>query len=759
MRVTYPTALVLQALLDGHHHGFDIMDATGLASGTVYPILRRLDAEGLVRSRWERETVAHREQRPPRRYYELSAGGRAFATQAIAQARRAFHAPSGRLAPGRRRTDMRRTHTSMRLALALLRLTAPIVPRGQRQDWRAEWVAELMAESDRPRPGRDGPRGSLLGRALGAPVDAVWMRQRSIADLKLVDDLRVGWRQLRQQAAFGLTAIGILALGMGASVTAFSVVTQLLLRPLPYPDPDRIVTVWERKADASDLGDVAPGNFLDWRARATSFVGFAGHEPYSYDYTGGERPEVLRAAQVTEGFFDVFGLPPLAGRYFRPEEHKKGANRVAVVSARLWRSHFGADPHLVGRSIPLDDGAYTVVGIASDSFQPQLPGDGSAQRVIWTAKAVEEHEARIRSSGYWQVAGRLAEGRTLGDAQAEMDAIAAQIEAEQPGTNKGTRVVVLPLREHLIGDVRPAVTLFAWAVGAVLLIACVNVTNLLLARGMARQQELAIRTALGASRGRLIGQLLAESLLLSTLAGVIALGLASGAVRLIAALGPRNVMWIDALRLDGAAFAFAAGLCGLVALAAGVVPALRITAAGLHVPGSRTATASRSHRRLRSGLVAVEVALALVLVSGCGLLLRSFVNLLGVDTGFQQKGVVALQVFAWDRHPDPAARRTYFERVIARLSTLPGIEAVGAVAAMPFIAANIDIQGVVRIVGQPTPAPGEEPRCSFNVATPGYFGAMRIPLVRGRHLDPRDGPDQPRVAVISDALAARVLAG
>ena len=241
------------------------------------------------------------------------------------------------------------------------------------------------------------------------------MRQRSIADLKLVDDLRVGWRQLRQQAAFGLTAIGILALGMGASVTAFSVVTQLLLRPLPYPDPDRIVTVWERKADASDLGDVAPGNFLDWRARATSFVGFAGHEPYSYDYTGGERPEVLRAAQVTEGFFDVFGLPPLAGRYFRPEEHKKGANRVAVMSARLWRSHFGADPHLVGRSIPLDDGAYTVVGIASDAFQaavarrpgPRSESSGPQRPSRTTKRASGAAVATGKSQGGWRRGGPL----------------------------------------------------------------------------------------------------------------------------------------------------------------------------------------------------------------------------------------------------------------------------------------------------------------------------------------------------------------
>ncbi len=215
------------------------------------------------------------------------------------------------------------------------------------------------------------------------------------------------------------------------------------------------------------------------------------------------------------------------------------------------------------------------------------------------------------------------------------------------------------------------------------------------------------------------------------------------------------MLWLSSLHVDGRAFAFAAVLSFAVALAAGAVPALRLSGLGLQAPGQRTMTADRSHRRIRSALVAVEVALALVLVSGCGLLLRSFVNLLQVDTGFQGRGVAALQVFAWDRHPDPSARRAYFARVLDRLAALPGVEAVGAVTAMPFIESNIDIQGVFRIVGRPAPAQGEEPRASFNVATPGYFEVMRIPLVRGRHLGSRDGPEAPRVAVVSDALAAR----
>lgn len=631
-----------------------------------------------------------------------------------------------------------------------------MVPRALRDQWRTEWLAELAAHADalagQPPPRRD----ASLRYALGAPLDAFWIRQRSVADLTWVDDLRHGWRQLRQQTGFAVTAVGILALGMAASVTAFSVVSQVLLRPLPYPEPDRVVTVWQRQSDSPAARlEVAPGNFLDWRARARSFRYLAAADPYSYDYTGGDRPEVLRSANVTEGFFEAFGMRPLLGRFFLPDEHRKGANHVVVLSARLWRSHFGADPGIVGRAIPLDHTSYTVVGVVSDDFQPHLLEEVPGQIAMWAAKAIEEHEPRSRErSGYWQVVGRLADGRTLESAQAEMDAVAAQIARENPRTNTGSGVAIVSLRDHLVGDVRPAVMLFAGAVLAVLLIACVNVTNLLLARGASRRQELAIRSALGANRARLVGQLLVESLMLASLSSVIAVAIASGAMRVLASFGPREVLWIDTLHVDGAALAFAVGLTIVVAAAAGLVPSLRLSGSGLQAPGDRTMTGDRSQRRLRSVLVAAEVALALMLVSGCALLLRSFVNLLNVDAGFRSAGVVALQVFAWDRHPDLAARRTFFERVTSEIGGLPGVEAVGAVMAMPFIESNIDISGVFGVVGRPAPAPGDEPRTSFNVATPGYFAVMQIPLRRGRHLDARDGPDAPRVTVISEALAA-----
>ncbi len=646
---------------------------------------------------------------------------------------------------------------SLSHALGLVRLASRLVPPRLRDEWRAEWEAELTAANP-PSPSasaRQVGHAPLVRHAMGAFVDAFWIRQRDVADLQTIDDLRHGWRQLRQQSSFAVTAVGILALSMAASVTAFSVVSQILLRPLPYPDPGRIVTVWERQINAPGRSDVAPGNFLDWRDRSRSFSSFAAAEPYSYDYTGGDRPEVIRAINVTEGFFDVFGITPMAGRFFRPEEHKKGNAPVVVLTARLWRTHFGADPGIVGRAIQIDAKPYLVVGVAPDDFQPHLLEDVAGDNRMFAAKAIEDHEPRIRTGGYWQVVGRLKDDATLESAQAEMDAVAAQMETDNPRTNKGARASVITFRDHLVGEVRPAVQLFAVAVLAVLLIACVNVTNLLLARGAARQQELAVRTALGANHGRLVGQLLVETLLLVLMAGVFAVALAEGAMRGLARFGPREVLWIDSLHVNNAALLFALGLAGLVALLAGLVPAMRLSGLGLQAPGHRTMTADRSQRRLRSALVAVEVALALMLVSGTGLLLRSFVNLINVDTGFERQGVMVLQVFAWDRNPTPAQMRTFFGRVTTAIDALPGVDHVGLVSAMPFIESNIDIRGVIQIAGRPTPPPGEEARASYNVATPDYFRVMGIPLISGRHLAAGDGAEAPQVMVISQSLAER----
>ena len=640
--------------------------------------------------------------------------------------------------------------TPLDRARGIVAVAACLVPARLRREWRAEWDGELAAAAD-------SPNAKLVRYALGSFADAFWIRQRDVADFQIIDDLRHGFRQWRQQSGFVLTAIGILALSMAASVTAFSVVSQILLRPLPYHQPDRIMTLWERVPSQPERQYAAPGNFLDWRARATSFTQLAGAEPYSFDYSGGDRPLVLKAMLVTEGFFDIFGVQPLAGRFFLPREHTRGNNRVVVLTERFWRAHFNGDPAIVGTTIPIDDGAFLVAGVVSSDFQPHfqeyLPGD----RDLYAAKAIEEFEPRIRVSGYWGVAGRLKDGVSIEQARAEMDAISLGIEQENPRTNKGVKAEVIDLREHLVGDVRPAVTLFGGAVIAVLLIACVNVTNLLLARGAMRQQELAVRTALGAHRGRLIGQLLVETLMLAAAASATALLFAHAAMRGLASFGPPEVMWIDSLHVDASAIGFAVLLAFAVTLTSGLVPALRLSGLGLQAPGHRTMTGDRSQRHLRSALVIAEVALALMLVSGTGLLLRSFVNLLNVDTGFTRDHVMVLQMFAWDRNPGPAALRSFHDRVTARVASIPGVEQTGVVQAMPFIESNIDTQGAMRLLDQPPPQPGEEIRASYNVASPGYFATLGVRPLKGRLFEDRDGPQSPRVVVISEAFAARYL--
>jgi hypothetical protein len=306
-------------------------------------------------------------------------------------------------------------------ARAIVRIASRLVPARLRDDWQLEWHGELAAATE------GGGHKRLTRYALGSFADAFWIRQREVADLQFIDDVRHGLRQLRHQAGFAMTTVGILALSMAATVTAFSVVSQILLRPLPYPEPDRIVTLFERTPAAPGRQDVAPGNFLDWRARATSFSHLAGVDPYSYDYTGGDRPVVLKAVQVTEGFFDAFGIKPLAGRFFLPEEHKQGNNLKVVLSERFWRAQFNGDLSIVGKTIPLDDGAYLVTGIAPHEFQPHLQEYAPGDRDVFTAKAIQEYEPRIRVSGYWNVVGRLKNGVSIEQARAEMDTISAQI--------------------------------------------------------------------------------------------------------------------------------------------------------------------------------------------------------------------------------------------------------------------------------------------------------------------------------------------
>ena len=637
-----------------------------------------------------------------------------------------------------------------RLAQHTIRVAALLVPPGQRDEWRREWRAELASLDDLPfrirRPAR---------RALGAFADAFWLRQRSVADFDWIDDLRIGVRQLTQHTGFAVMTIGILSIGLAATVTMFSVTDQVLLRPLPYPDADGIVTLWETRVPSDEPLEVSPGNLLEWRQRArSSFAQLAGVDPYSLDVIGNSRPEVWFSARVTEGFFETFGVQPLLGRFFLPEEYQKGRDQVLVIGENFWRRRFAADRTIIGRTVSSSDsGPLTIVGVVPASFEPRLLPTGTGYRDVWQPKAIETFEPNLRTGGYWSAVGRLKPGITLAAAQAEMQAVSQQLAKEYPRTNEKTGVRLLPLREHLVGNVQLAVQLLAAAVVLVLLIACVNVANLLLARGSAREREIAVRVALGARRGRIIQQLLLESLLIAVLGGIMACALASWALSGIRQLGPATVPFIDRLHLDWRALAFAAGMSAAVALLSGLLPAFRVARSGLAAAGRQTTTSDASQHRLRAALVVVEVALALVLVTGAGLLIRSFVGLINVDPGFQRDRVLVTQVFAWDYNPTPAQLTTFFDRTMTQLRALPTVQEVGIVTAMPFIESNINIQGTFTITGRPQPQAAEAPRTHLTVATPGYFAAMRIPLKAGRYLDERDGASSSRVAVISEAMA------
>jgi putative ABC transport system permease protein len=652
-----------------------------------------------------------------------------------------------------RHDSSRRTPIVLQLTLGLVRLFSAVVPRASRADWRAEWEAEVRYRWEILDSGKRldwRTRMDLFRRALGALPDAAWLRRQFTADADLVHDLRHGVRMLAKAPSFTASAVFILALGIGGTVSIVALLDTLFYRPLPYLDAERVVTIWQRQATRpAERDDVAPADFLDWRERAGSFSAIAAIIPFSRDYTGGTAPEVLFGSQVTEGFFEAIGMPPLLGRAFLPEEHVAGGRRVVIITHGFWQSRFGGDAAIVNKTISMDGESWTIVGVLPKTFAPQLlPRPG--ELTVWTPKVIQEHEKRIRASAWWNVVARLAPGVTVEQAQSEMDSISAAIARENPRTHDGSSAVLVPMREHLAGGVSLPLFLMLAAVILVLGIGCANVASLLLARGMERSQEFAIRSALGAGRLRLVRQLVAESLLLSLVAAAVGVGLAHWALGAIISLAPAGLLRLQESTIDGRILLFSAGLTAAIAVAFGLIPALQFSRRSSDLLRERQSKGIGG--TLRRGLVVGEVAIALVLLVGAGLLVRSFDRLLAVDPGFNPANVVMAQVFAWDRHGVPDRLRAFFDASLDRMQALPGVEAAGAVSAMPFALSNINIRGGLEIVGRPAAKEGDQRTAYVTVATPGYFKAMSIPLREGRSIEDRDRETAPRVAVISDAL-------
>ncbi len=569
----------------------------------------------------------------------------------------------------------------------------------------------------------------------------------------LCQDLKYGARQLARSPGFTAVAVLTLALGIGANTALFSVVNAVLLRPLPYQQPDRIVTLWQENQKLGTLEEVSPPNFLDWQERSRSFEAMALIQPYGLDYAGDGEPESLRASLVTEGFFRALGVNPLVGRPFSPQEYQPGSSNVVVLSYGLWQRKFGGDPAIVGRVLRLDERPHTVVGVMPPEFQ--FP----PKQEIWAPQVLTEQDRQLRGPNYYTTIARLQPGATLEQAQAEMRAIGTQLAREYPRTNAGFTVGVVPLADHLVGEVRPALLVLLAAVGFVLLIACANVANLLIARGAERQAEFAVRAALGAGRWRLIRQMITESVLLAFMGATGGILLAFWGIDLIRALGPSDFPRLDKVGLDATVLGFTLGLSMLTALGFGLAPGWLLSALGSRQSlkeSRRTASGGTTSSMVRRGLVVAQVALALVMLIGAGLLARSFLELLNVELGFQSARVLALQVFVYgNKYPSNSERLQFLESTLERLSALPGVEAAGATSFLPFVEAQIDIDSKYTIGGHPVPAEEEAPTVNVTIVTPGYFHALQIPLLRGRVFSASDTTDAEPVLLINEELARR----
>ena len=564
---------------------------------------------------------------------------------------------------------------------------------------------------------------------------------------RFLQDLRFSLRMLGRNPAFTAVAVLALALGIGGNAAIFSVVDGVLLKPLALPAADRLVVTQA----------VSVPDFLDWREQSRVFSGMAAWNATGLNWTGRSEPQRLRAALVSPGFFSTLDVGPALGRAFSAAEHRPGGPQAVVLADGLWQRAFGGDPGVLGRALTLGGASYTVVGVLPRNFRFVGTAD------VWVPYRFDDPASYNRGSNFLSVVARLAPGVSLRRARTEMADIVARLERLHP-ENAGRSVQWTPLPEELVANVRRALLALLAAVGLVLLIACADVANLLLARAAARRREIAVRTALGASRRRLLRQLLTESVLLSLLGAGLGLLLARwGTRRLLALMPAGRIPRLEEVGIDGRVLAFTLGVALLTGLAFGLVPGLhasRPDVAGTLKSGAAGAGAAggRGGARLRDGLVVAQVALALLLLVASGLTLKAFVRLSRVDPGIDPLHVLTLTLNL-PATPVPAveARRRGLAEMLARIETLPGVRAASLTVFLPLGGSNLN--GDFHIGGRPDPPPGRMPVAEQRVVAPHYFRAMGIPLLRGRDLEESDGPRAPGAALINETLARRFWPG
>ena len=582
-----------------------------------------------------------------------------------------------------------------------------------------------------------------------------------------VRDLQYGARLLWKAPGFSAVALAALALGMGATTAIFSAVDAVLLRPLPCREPQQLVVVWEKSAAQNRFHlPVAPLNFRQWQQQNHSFESMAAIQDIHFNLTGGPNghiePEEVRAELVSAELFPLLGVQPVIGRAFLPEEDQPGRSNFVLLSHRLWQRHFGADRSIPGKTIRLRDQNYTVVGVLPAAFA--VLGSGSTQYPIldpladvYVPIALNIGNPRVAAGRSLKVVARLKPGMGIEQARTEMETIGGGLERSNPALNTGWRPSLFTYREELVGKVHQALLVLLGAVGFLLLMACTNVANLLLARGSSRRKEIAIRNALGAGRGRIVLQLLSESLLLSLVGGVLGLILARGGMAVLARLAADSIPQLAEARLDARLFLFALGVSVVTGVLFGMAPAIQVSGAHLNAAlteGGRGGTTGRRGRAMRSFLVIVELTLSVVVLIGAGLLIRSFVRLRSTDPGFQPSGVLTFRLLlGGSRNASPARRISFVRQVGERMAQLPGVRAVGGANWLPLT--GLYGGTTFTVDGQPAPPTDQRPVGLIRSVTPSYFRAMGIPLVAGREFTDSDTAESPPVIVVNQMLARR----
>jgi len=569
----------------------------------------------------------------------------------------------------------------------------------------------------------------------------------------LLQDTRYGARMLRKSPGLTLVAVLSLALGIGAISTIFSFVNGILLRPLPYPHSERLVQLDETSVKQGIASmNVSYANFLDWRARNQSFEDIACYDSGGFAMAGGVAggstdPEQIKGAFVNQGMFEILGVAPILGRTFTADEDQPDHDLVVILSYGLWQRRYGGDPNILGQTLTMNNRRRVVIGVMPKGFQFPDVADAWAPLAL-TAKIYTRNDHGINAMA------RLKPGVTLAQAQAEMTGIAANIEAENPVTNEGFGVNVIDLRANLVGDYKKALLILLGVVGFVLLIACVNVANLLLARATARQKEIAIRAALGANRKRIFRQLLTESLLLGLIGGALGLVLALWGMDLLLAAIPIDIPFWMKFDLDWRVLGFTATCAVLTGLVFGTAPAIEASNPDLNETlkeGGRSSSGS-GRGRLRSLLVVAEIALSLVLLVGAGLMMRSFISLHNVNAGINPEGVLTFNIsLPGDKYRKVENRIAFFSQLLDRVGSLPGVQAAGSNSGLPLAGNNWGRS--LTVEGFPVLSVGQAPMINHCVISPGYFKAMGIPILRGRDFDERDTTqDAPQLAVRGDVL-------